>query len=42
VRGFAVTLAIGIGVSMFSAIIISRTLLRLVAPWLGKAKWLFK
>ncbi len=30
VQGFAVTLAIGVGVSMFTAIIISRTLLRFV------------
>lgn len=41
VRGFAVTLAIGILISMFSAITITRTLLRLVAPWIVKAKWLF-
>ena len=31
VQSFAVTLAIGVGVSMFSAITVSRTLLRLVA-----------
>ncbi len=31
VQGFAITLAIGVGVSMFSAIIISRTFLRLLA-----------
>ncbi len=42
VRGFAVTLAIGILVSMFSAITITRTLLRLIAPWTVKHEWLFK
>jgi protein-export membrane protein SecD len=42
VRGFAVTLAIGILISLFSAISITRTLLRLVAPWAMKHKWLFK
>ena len=31
VQGFAITLAIGVGVSMFSAITVSRTLLRLMA-----------
>ena len=31
VQGFAVTLAIGVGLSMFSAIIVSRTLLRITA-----------
>lgn len=36
VRGFALTLAIGILVSMFSAITVTRTLLRFVAPWIGK------
>jgi len=42
VRGFAVTLAIGIVISMFSAITVTRTLLRLVAPWTTKHHWLFK
>lgn len=41
VRGFAVTLALGILVSMFSAISVTRTLLRLVAPWSAKHLWLF-
>lgn len=31
VQGFAVTLAIGVGISMFSAIVVSRTLLRIIA-----------
>jgi protein-export membrane protein SecD len=42
VRGFAVTLALGILISMFSAITVTRTLLRLVAPWVSKHPWLFK
>jgi protein-export membrane protein SecD len=42
VRGFAVTLALGILVSMFSAITVTRSLLRLVAPWTSKRLWLFK
>ena len=42
VRGFAVTLALGILISMFSAITVTRTLLRLVAPWATKHLWLFK
>lgn len=33
VQGFALTLAIGILVSMFSAITVSRALLRFIAPW---------
>ena len=33
VRGFAVTLAIGVAVSMFSAITVSRNLLRLTIAW---------
>lgn len=42
VRGFAVTLALGIVISMFSAITVTRSLLRLVAPWASKHRWLFK
>lgn len=42
VKGFAVTLALGILISMFTAISISRTFLRLVASaWLSKKYWLF-
>jgi len=33
VQGFAVTLAIGILISMFSAITVTRVMLRFVAPW---------
>ncbi|HTK60559.1 MAG TPA: protein translocase subunit SecD [Candidatus Baltobacteraceae bacterium] len=42
VRGFAVTLALGILISMFSAITVTRSLLRLTAPWVAKHRWLFK
>lgn len=39
IKGFAITLAIGIGVSMFSAITITRTLLRLVSTgWLDRRR----
>ncbi len=41
VKGFAVTLSIGILLSMFSAITVTRTLLRLTSPWLGKYAWLW-
>jgi len=42
IKGFAVTLAIGIIVSMFSAVTISRQLLRLVVKWrVSKAIWLY-
>jgi SecD/SecF fusion protein len=42
VKGFAITLAIGVGVSMFSAIVVTRTLLRLtVGSPLAKKMWLF-
>lgn len=40
VRGFALTLAIGVLVSLFSAITISRTLLRLIARADWSHKWL--
>lgn len=42
VRGFALTLAIGIAVSMFSAITVSRTLLRLgvLIPGFDQPRWL--
>ena len=39
VKGFAITLALGIGVSMFSAITITRNLLRIVEPRI-RNKWL--
>jgi len=42
VKGFALTLTIGILVSLFSAITVSRTFLRFVEPWFGsKCKWMF-
>lgn len=43
IRGFAFTLALGVLVSMFSAIFVSRTLLRLVLAWKPLQKtWLVK
>lgn len=43
VQGFAVTLAIGVLMSMFTAIIITRSLMRLVFSWIDEKKfpWLF-
>lgn len=42
IRGFAITLAIGILISMFSAITITRQFLRLTAKWrMSKYQWLF-
>lgn len=44
VQGFALTLAIGVGISMFTAVIVTRTFVRLVigsmADWLRTRKWL--
>jgi len=42
IKGFALTLALGILISLFSAIIISRQMLLLVAKWkISKNKWLY-
>lgn len=42
VQGFAVTLAIGVLVSMFTAIIVTRTVMRLVLHWFkDSGNWLF-
>ncbi|HSR89052.1 MAG TPA: protein translocase subunit SecD [Candidatus Udaeobacter sp.] len=42
VKGFAVTLAIGVLVSMFTAIIVTRTIMRLVLHWFkDNGNWLF-
>jgi protein-export membrane protein SecD len=42
VKGFAVTLAIGVLVSMFTAIIVTRTIMRLVLPWFKEnGNWAF-
>jgi len=42
IQGFALTLGIGIIISMFSAITITRQVLKLVSKWkIGKSKWLF-
>jgi preprotein translocase subunit SecD len=36
VKGFAVTLIIGVLVSLFSAITVTRVLLRFIVPWFGE------
>lgn len=42
IKGFAVTLSIGILVSMFSALTVTRTFLHLaVSPWMSRHLWLF-
>ncbi len=42
VKGFALTLAIGVGVSMFSAITVTRTFLKMVVGTpLARSHWLF-
>ena len=42
IKGFAITLALGVLVSMFSAIVITRNLLRLmITPSLAEKTWLF-
>jgi preprotein translocase subunit SecD len=42
IKGFAVTLAIGILVSMFTALTVTRTLMRLiVSKWMERHLWLF-
>jgi preprotein translocase subunit SecD len=42
VKGFALTLAIGVGISMFSAITVTRTFLKMVLGTpLAKSHWLF-
>ncbi len=44
VQGFAITLAIGVFISMFTAVIVTRTFVRLVigslSEWLRKQRWL--
>jgi preprotein translocase subunit SecD len=43
VKGFALTLGIGVVVSLFSAVVVTHAFLRLcVGPWFEKRKWLFK
>jgi preprotein translocase subunit SecD len=36
VRGFAITLALGVIINMFTAITVTRTFMRLVFEWIGK------
>lgn len=41
VKGFAITLSLGIVISMFSAIVITKNFFNLISgPWLEKRKWL--
>ena len=41
IKGFAITLSLGVLISMFSAIVITRNFLRLASgEWLEKNKWL--
>ncbi len=43
VKGFALTLGIGVLTSLFTATFVTRTLLNLVAtPWFERKKWLFR
>jgi len=42
VQGFAVTLTIGVLLSMFTAIVVTRTMMRFVLPWFAeKGNWMF-
>ena len=41
VQGFAFTLAVGVLVSMFSAITVTRVMLRFIVPWFDRANWMF-
>ena len=41
IKGFAITLAIGIIASMFSAITVTRILIKLVMGWMPQNKWLW-
>lgn len=44
VQGFAVTLAIGVSISMFTAVLVTRTLINLIiggaSDWMGRNRWL--
>jgi protein-export membrane protein SecD len=44
VQGFAITLAIGVVISMFTAVVVTRSLVRITigafAPWMMRHKWL--
>ncbi len=40
IKGFAITLALGIGTSIFTAMVVTRILLRIVSPWI-KNLWLY-
>ena len=39
IKGFALTLSVGVIISLFSAITVSRVLIRLIAPWVKNVWW---
>ncbi|OGL73481.1 protein-export membrane protein SecD [Candidatus Uhrbacteria bacterium RIFCSPHIGHO2_02_FULL_57_19] len=39
IKGFALTLSVGVLVSMFSALVVTRSFLRLISPWFKKKFW---
>ncbi len=41
IKGFALTLSVGVIMSLFSALFITRSLLNFVMPWFRKGTWLF-
>lgn len=41
IKGFALTLFVGVVLSMLSALSVTRSLLRFVAPWFHKGTWFF-
>jgi len=41
IKGFALTLSVGVIMSLFSALFITRSLLNFIAPWFHKGTWLF-
>lgn len=41
IKGFALTLSVGVIMSLFSALFITRTFLNFIAPWFHKGAWLF-
>ncbi len=41
IKGFGITLAIGVLISMFSAITITRVLLKFIAPRAGSSRWIW-
>jgi len=41
IKGFALTLSVGVIMSLFSALFITRSLLNFIAPWFHRGTWLF-